>query len=44
VKRLDDIHIALDAATDELELTLVRGTDERAVTVPLAPDAEEAAA
>ena len=44
VKRLDDIHTALDAATDELELTLVRGTEERTVTVPLASDAEETAA
>ena len=36
VKRVDDIHAALDAGADELRLTLVRGTDEREVTVSLA--------
>jgi serine protease Do len=45
LKRLDDIHAALDAAGDELELTLVRGTDERTVTVAVtAEEADEAAA
>jgi serine protease Do len=45
LKRLDDIHAALDAATEELELTLVRGTDERKVTVAVtAEEADEAAA
>ena len=45
LKRLDDIHAALDAAEDELELTLVRGTDERTVTVAVtAEEADEAAA
>ena len=39
VKRLDDIHAALDADADELELTVVRGTEEREVTVALAADA-----
>ena len=44
LKRVDDIHAALDAAEDELELTLVRGTDERTVTVTLTADDREAAA
>src|SRR4051812_22459256 len=35
-KRLDDIHAALDTEADQIELTLVRGTDERQVTVTLA--------
>jgi len=43
VKRLDDIHAALDTDADELELTLVRGTEERKVTVSLtAAEAAEA--
>jgi serine protease Do len=44
LERLDDIHAALDDGPDELKLTIVRGTDEREVTVSLdAPEAEEAA-
>lgn len=35
VKRLDDIHAALDTEADQLELTVVRGTEERRVTVAL---------
>jgi serine protease Do len=43
VKRLDDIHAALDTEADHLELTVVRGTEERKVTVALAePAAAEA--
>lgn len=44
VARLDDLHAALDTAAGELELGLVRGTDEREVTVRLtaAADAAEA--
>src|SRR5215213_2819978 len=43
VKRLDDIHAALDTDADELELTLVRGAAERKVTVSLtAAEAAEA--
>src|SRR3954452_3874828 len=34
-KRLDDIHAALDTEADQIELTLVRGTEERQVTVRL---------
>jgi serine protease Do len=41
---LDDIHTALDAGADELRLTVVRGTEEREVTVTLQPEGEEAAA
>ena len=33
VSRIDDLHAALDAAEGELRLTVVRGTDERDVTV-----------
>lgn len=33
VDRVDDLHRALDAATDSLELALVRATDELSVTV-----------
>jgi S1-C subfamily serine protease len=40
--RLDDIHTALDTDADELVLTVVRGTDEREVTVR--PAGEPAAA
>jgi len=40
--RVDDIHAALDAEGDELRLTVVRGADEREVTVALAADAAEA--
>jgi serine protease Do len=36
VKSLDDIHAALDTDADRLELTLVRGAEERQVTVELA--------
>jgi serine protease Do len=44
LKRLDDVHTALDAGPDELKLTIVRGTEEREVTVALdAPEADEAA-
>jgi serine protease Do len=43
VKRVDDIYEALDTDADELELTLLRGTDERTVTVALgAADTAEA--
>jgi serine protease Do len=42
--RLDDIYAALDDAGDELRLTVVRGTEEREVTVRLTGDDEEAAA
>jgi serine protease Do len=41
VARLDDIHDALDGEAGELRLTIVRGTDERDVTVT--PAAEAAA-
>jgi serine protease Do len=44
LKRLDDIHVALDAAADALALTVVRGTEEREVTVTLDPPDAEAAA
>jgi serine protease Do len=43
VKRLDDIHTALDTDADELRLTIVRGTDEREVTVKLDADTPAAA-
>jgi serine protease Do len=44
LERLDDIYAALDAGPKELPLTIVRGTEERDVTVRLdSPDAEEAA-
>jgi serine protease Do len=43
VKSLDDIHAALDIDAGRLELTLVRGTEERKVTVELG-DAEPAEA
>jgi len=36
VKSLDDIHAALDTDADRLELTLVRGAEERQVTIELA--------
>jgi len=39
VKRLDDIHAALDTEADQLELTVVRGAEERQVTVALSADA-----
>jgi serine protease Do len=35
VKRLDDIHTALDGDAGELRLTVVRGSEEREVTVKL---------
>lgn len=35
VERLDDLHTALDRANGDLELTVVRGTDERRVEVEL---------
>jgi len=44
VKRLDDIHAALDTEADELRLTVVRGSEEREVTVALANDAGAATA
>jgi serine protease Do len=40
VARLDDVYAALDAAGDELTLTVVRGTEEREVAVSLAAEAE----
>jgi serine protease Do len=40
VARLDDVYAALDAAGDELALTVVRGTEEREVNVALAAEAE----
>jgi serine protease Do len=42
VKRMDDIHAALDGEHDELRLTLVRGADEREVTVRFTTEAAEA--
>jgi len=39
IQRLDDIHAALDTEADELRLTVVRGTEEREVTVTLAAEA-----
>ena len=43
VKSLDEIHAALDTDADRLELTLVRGSEERQVTVELAaPETAEA--
>jgi S1-C subfamily serine protease len=44
VTRLDDIHAALDTEADELKLTLVRGAEEREVTVTLASEPADAAA
>ena len=44
VKRLDDIHAALDTEAGELELTVVRGTEERKVTVALTETAAAAEA
>jgi serine protease Do len=44
VTRLDDIHAALDTDKGELTLGLVRGTEEREVTVKLAEAAAAAAA
>jgi serine protease Do len=43
VKSLDEIHAALDTDADQLELTLVRGTEERKVTIELG-DAQPAGA
>ena len=44
VTRLDDIHAALDTEDDELTLGLVRGTEEREVTVQLSAPAATAEA
>jgi hypothetical protein len=42
VARLDDVHEALDTDEGELELTVVRGADEREVTVTPARETAEA--
>jgi serine protease Do len=41
--RFDDIHAAIDAGTDELTLTVVRGIDERVVKADMAGADQEAA-
>ncbi len=41
VKRIDDIHALLDGDADELTLRLLRGSDEREVTVKLATEPVE---
>jgi S1-C subfamily serine protease len=42
VARLDDVHDALDSDEGELRLTVVRGADEREVTVTPARETAEA--